>query len=173
MFEMPDATNLTDCKCRKVLSSKDLNLQADPILNVEAAMAAFPIVFQEPSEELGLKTMKGGPMVIQLRPGPIKPLSTLRARKVPYALEPLAKEELKRLETMHIIEFCGTEASEWCSPCSFVRKPNGGVRTVADLKWLNQYVMRPIHPFPTGKEIIDTIPTDTKVFAVFDALKGY
>ena len=173
LFEMPDATNLTDCKCRKVLSSKDLNLQADPILNVEAAMAAFPIVFQEPSEELGLKTMKGGPMVIQLRPGPIKPLSTLRARKVPYALEPLAKEELKRLETMHIIEFCGTEASEWCSPCSFVRKPNGGVRKVADLKWLNQYVMRPIHPFPTGKEIIDTIPTDTKVFAVFDALKGY
>ena len=52
LFEMPDATNLTDCKCRKILSSKDLNLQADPILNVEAAMAAFPIVFQEPSEEL-------------------------------------------------------------------------------------------------------------------------
>ena len=84
-------------------------------------MVAFPIVFQEPSEELGLKMMKDGPMVIQLRPGPIKPLSTLCARKVPYALEPLAKEELKRLEAMHIIEFCGTEASKWCPPCSFVQ----------------------------------------------------
>ena len=33
--------------------------------------------------------------------------------------------------------------------------------------------MRPTHPFPTGRDIIATIPPEAKVFAVFDALKGY
>ena len=42
---MPHTTDLMDCKCRKILSIKDLNLQADPISNNEATMVAFPIVF--------------------------------------------------------------------------------------------------------------------------------
>ena len=161
-------------KCLKLFSSKNLFLGDDPKKNVEAAIAAFPEVFHEPDEDkYGLKIMKGEPMKIQLKPGPIKPIAIHAARKIPYAFEELAKEELKKLEALGIIEFCGYEASEWCSPCSFVRKPNGGVRSVVDLKGLNNYVMRPTHPFPTGRNIIDTIPPDTKFFAVFDALKGY
>ena len=113
------------------------------------------------------------PMKIQLKDSPITPTKIYAARKTPYAFENLAMAELGNLVTMKIVEPCDSEASEWCSPYSFVRKPNGGVRSVVDLQGLNQFVMRPTHSFPTGKDILATIPKDTQVSAVFDLLKGY
>ena len=161
-------------RCLKFFCKESLYLGDDPRSNVEVAMAAFPEVFKEPTEaDGGLKTMKGEPMKIQLKPVEITPTQIYTARKVPYAFESLAKDELNKLEALGVIEFCGYEASDWCSPCSFVRKPGGGVRSVVDLKGLNKFVMRPTHPFPTGKDIIATIPPTSKFFAVFDALKGY
>ena len=56
---------------------------------------------------------------------------------------------------------------------SFVRKPDGGCRSVVDLSGLNDYVERPVHPFPAPKDILATIPHGSKKFAVFDCLKGY
>ena len=161
-------------RCLKLFTKDNLYLGEDPKSNVEAAMAAFPKIFEEPSEaEGGLKIMKGDPMKIKLKPGPLKPTQVYTARKIPYAFEEFAKAELDKLVAMGVIEFCGYEATEWCSPCSFVRKPGGGMRSVVDLQGLNKYVMRPVHPFPTGRDIIAAIPKDSKVFAVYDALKGY
>ena len=157
----------------KHFTKANLYLGKDPKANIEEAMAAFPVVFQEPSEVDGvLKTMKGGPMKIHLKDVPIIPTQLYTARKVPYAFEDSARAELDKLEKMGIIEKV-EGASDWCSPISFVRKPGGGVRSVVDLKGLNKYVMRPTHPFPAGKDIIATIPPSSKVFAVFDCLKGY
>ena len=160
-------------KCLKTFSSKNLYLSDDTKANVKEAMEAFPNVFMEPCEDNVLKIMKGDPMVIQIKPGPKVPMHIYAARKTPFAFQGMAKKELESLAAMGIIEPCGSEASIWCSPCSFVRKPNGGVRTVVDLQGLNKHVMRPTHPFPTGKEILANIPKDSKVFAVFDCLKGY
>ena len=160
-------------KCMKTFSSDNLYLSDDPNANVEQAMAAFPEVFKEPCEDEVLKIMKGNPVSIQLKPVPITPTHVVVARKTPFAFQALAKAELQSLVKMGIIEACGSEASEWCSPCHFVRKPNGGVRTVVDLQGLNKFVMRPTHPFPTGMDILTSIPKDSKVFAVFDCLKGY
>ena len=61
------------------------------------------------------------------------------------------------------------DVSEWCSPMSFVPKPDGDVRTVVDLVHLNKFVERPVHPFPTPKDIIAQIPGTSRYFAVFDA----
>ena len=52
-------------------------------------------------------------------------------------------------------------------------KPNGDVRSVVDLKELNDYVQRPVHPFPTSRDIVSTVPDGTKWFAVFDCKNGY
>ena len=161
-------------RCLKLFTKDNLYLGDDPRQNVESAMAAFPGIFMEPTETNGgLKTMVGEPMKIHLKKGPIKPTQIYTARKIPYAFENSAKEELDKLEAMGVVEFCGYEASDWCSPCSFVRKPGGGVRPVVDLTGLNQLVKRPTHPFPTGRDIIAAIPPEAKVFAVYDALKGY
>ena len=145
----------------------------DPRTAIENTMKKFPTVFDEPSLEGGkLKPMKGGPMTIHLKKGEIKPTHIYTARKCPYAFEDYAKEELDKSENMGIIEKV-EGATEWCSPCSFVTKPGGGCRLVTDLKGLNDYVERPTHPFPVAKDIINTIPSGSKRFAVFDALKGY
>ena len=48
--------------------------------------------------------------------------------------------------------------SQWCSPISFVPKPNGKVRSVLNLVQLNKFVDHPTHPFPKAKYIIARIP---------------
>ena len=53
---------------------------------------------------------------------------------------------------------------------SFIQKPDGDVRLVADL---NKYVKRPIHPFQYPKDILAQIDPKAKYFAVFDAKSGY
>ena len=65
------------------------------------------------------------------------------------------------------------DVSDWCSPMSFVPKPNGDVRPVVDLVHLSKFVERPVHPFPSPKDIIAQIPRTSKYFAVFDATNGY
>ena len=65
------------------------------------------------------------------------------------------------------------DVSDWCSPMSFVPKPNGDVKPVVDLVHLNKFVERPVHPLPSTKDIIAQIPGTSKYFAVFDAKNGY
>ena len=120
-----------------------------------------------------LQTMKGPPMKIELVDNvPIKPLHIYTPRKTPYAYQNAAKAKLNQLE-----EYCITEKvtgpTDWCSPMSFVPKPDRDVRPVIDLVHLNKYVKRPTHPFPSPKDIIAQVPATAKYFAVFDAKSGY
>ena len=62
----------------------------------------------------------------------------------------------------------------WCSPGFFVPKPNGtSVRLVTDYTKLKKFVKRPIHPFPSATEIMQSIPEDVKCFAKLNAVHGY
>ena len=147
--------------CRKT-TSKTTQEQV-PNENFEALMEEFDEVFKVDG---ALKTMKGGPMSIKMRDVPIKPTFTSTARKCPYAFENLVKAKLDEDEELGIIEKLPIgEVTEWCSPAHFVMKPNGGVRSVVDLQGLNEYVQRPIHPFPVARDIIANIPAGTKWFA--------
>ena len=56
---------------------------------------------------------------------------------------------------------------------SFVPKPNGTMRLVADLVQPNKHVKRPIHPFMSPKDIINQIESGAKYFATLDAMSGY
>ena len=56
---------------------------------------------------------------------------------------------------------------------SFVEKPDGGMRLVADLVKLNQYVKRPLNPFKCVNDIISGLGPDAKWFAVVDCKMGY
>ena len=67
-----------------------------------------------------------------------------------------------------------TEPSEWCAPAFFVPKADGKkVGLVTDYTKLNKFVKRPIHPFPSVKEIFQSIPAGTRYFAKMDAVHGY
>ena len=56
----------------------------------------------------------------------------------------------------------------------FVGKGDGkSVRLVTDYTKLNSYVDRPVHPFPSVIDILQSIPSEAKYFAKFDAVNGY
>ena len=137
---------------------------------VEALIQEHAAVFDTGKQ---LKTMKGGPMHIKLKDGPIKPLHVNTPRKTPYAFQDKAKAKLDRLVELSIMEKVDDVSSEWCSPMSFVPKADGDVRPVADLVHLNKFVERPTHPFPTPKDIVAMVPGTSRYFAVFDAKNGY
>ena len=64
--------------------------------------------------------------------------------------------------------------TRWVSPAFFVPKPDGiCMRLVTDYTKLNKYVHRPIHPFPSTRDIIQSIPHGQKLFAKLDAVHGY
>ena len=159
--------NFAQCSCIKCHATK---CEQNPKLRIEEVINEYSEVFEVDGP---LKTMKGGQMEIHLKDDvPIKPTHIYNARKCPYAFENQAKEELDKNEMLGIIEKV-EDVSDWCSPMQFVRKPNGGCRSVVDLTGLNQYVKRPTHPFPVAKDIVSTIPSDVACFAVFDCKHGY
>ena len=121
---------------------------------VEAMKEEYQSVF-----EVGetLDVMAGGPMKIKLKDNiPIKPLHLNTPRKTPYAYQGSAKAKLDLMVKLGILEKV-EDVSDWCNPMSFVPKPDGDVRPVVDLIHLNKYVERPVHPFPTPKDIIAQI----------------
>ena len=47
------------------------------------------------------------------------------------------------------------------------------LQLVVDYIGLNQHVKRPVHPFPSTKDILQQLPPDGRVFATLDAVQGY
>ncbi|KAG1696506.1 Transposon Ty3-G Gag-Pol polyprotein [Nymphon striatum] len=117
--------------------------------------------------------MKGLPMKIHLRSDvKIQPKRNLVARKIPLHFQDKADECIKKLLCLGIIKRVETP-TDWVSAGHFVPKPNGTVRLVTDYTNLNEFVRRPIHPFPTGLNIIQRLKCTSKWFAKLDAVFGY
>ena len=49
---------------------------------------------------------------------------------------------------------------------------NVRVRLCTDYRELNKLVKRPVHPFPSTREILQAIPVTAKYFAKLDAVHG-
>ena len=47
------------------------------------------------------------------------------------------------------------------------------VRLVTDYTGLNKFVVRPIHPFPSVSDIVQSIPASSTCFAKLDVMHGY
>lgn len=130
----------------------------------------FPDVF---SDRLGRRRMKGPDMHIHLdTKKEITPKRVLTARQVPIHLRDKATELVDQLIEDGILAKV-SEPTEWISPAHFVPKPNGGVRMVSDFVKLNQYVKRPVHPFPSTRDILQNLDPRSTVFAKMDAVSGY
>lgn len=79
----------------------------------------------------GLGTLKGETVKITLKEG-TQLYSIAMPRHVPIPLLPRVEEQLKRIESMGIIEKV-TDSTEWCTPMVPVTKKNGKVRICVDL----------------------------------------
>ena len=59
-------------------------------------------------------------------------------------------------------------------PAFFVPKPDGvKVRLVTDYTKLNKYVKRPVHPFPSVHDIVQSIPAGSKLFPKLGTIHRY
>ena len=129
----------------------------------------FPTVFNDQLNEFPMKTE---PANIELKEGAI-PFRVSVARQIPLRFTEPAEKAIQELLRKGVIVQCN-EPTEWCSPAFFVVKPDGkSVRMVTDYTKLNKYVNRPVHPFPSVSDILQSIPASANYFAKFDAVNGY
>ena len=126
------------------------------------------------SDDLSPEPMEipGKAMHIYLQPNAI-PSQISIARLVPLCMQRAANQVMTDLLKKQVITKVN-KPSQLCAPGVFVPKPNGtSVRLVTDYTKLNKFVKRPIHPFPSATEIMQSIPEDAKFFAKLDAVHGY
>jgi hypothetical protein len=135
---------------------------------VSRLLASYKRVF----DDSAIRTMKGPAMKIHLREGYV-PKRVLTARQTPVHLRDGAEETLRAtIESGVIVPV--TEPTEWISPAFFVAKATPGkARLVTDYTQLNQYVTRPVHPFPSPIDVMRLIRPESRVFAKLDAYSGY
>ena len=87
-------------------------------------------------------------------------------RQIPLRFQSQADAYVKKLIDQGII----TEPTPWCCHAFFILKPNGKIRLVMDFSPLNKYIKRPVHPFPSTKDILLSMPATAKGFASLDAV---
>ena len=124
------------------------------------------------SDKLSDKPVAGPPMHIHLKDN-VKPRRVCTARQIPTHFAAAAKSVIDDLLNKNVIKRV-TEPTDWISPAFFVPKQdNKRVRLVTDYTSLNKYVRRPVHPFPSSRDIMQAIPHTAKFFAKLDAVHGY
>ena len=123
-------------------------------------------------------SMTGPPMIIRLKDNiPANPPRCLTAPTLPRAYEGPAKELFKQLEDggqiervplSHKIKFCSR---------GFVVPKGGhiknGVRLVVDFSHYCPYILRPIHTFTHGTDLLKNLDPKAVVFCKMDCLHGY
>lgn len=89
------------------------------------------------------------------------------------AFEEAAQLEIdKHLDSGVLVE-CD-EPNEWFAPRLFIPEGNGKqIHLLTDYTQLNEYVVRPVHPFPSVSENVQSIPASSLFFAKLDATHEY
>jgi len=138
-------------------------------LSATSLISQFEDVF---SSEV--RPMNGGEMQIHLQDVDLKPTRCLTARQIPLHHREEADAVISKALRDGILQRV-EEPSTWISPAFFVPKDGGkgGLRLVTDYTGLNKFTMRPVHPFPSSRDILNSISSDSKFFAKLDAVQGY
>ena len=147
-------------------------------------ISKYPDVF---NDKLSVQPMAGPPMEIHLTEG-ATPTRCHTARSVPLHWKEPAEQAVQQLVESGIL-IHETGPTDWISPGFFVPKGDPlakttlkkgmvvvtlkDLRLVVDYTGLNRFVKRPVHPFPSTKDIIQQLPADGRVFATLDAVQGY
>lgn len=82
-------------------------------------------------------------------------------------LQPKLKEELDRMEKLHVIEKI-TKPTNWVNSFVLVEKSNGSLRICLDPRNLNKAIKRPHFPYPTFDDLRAQI-AGSCIFSKLDA----
>ena len=106
------------------------------------------------------KRMKGPPLSIRFKEGPITPFHASNVRPVPAHLEGPGRALVEELVKKGVLkQLDENTTTEWLSKGHFVPKPGrpDEARLVTDYVKLNTHIRRPIHPFPSADIIFKMI----------------
>ena len=98
-----------------------------------------------------LGTWKTDPIDLELKDSDTKPYHA-RPYPVPQSQELKLKAEVERLVNYGVLRKCNR--SEWASPMFTVTKPDGTLRSIADLRELNKRIVRKPFPIPKIQELL-------------------
>ena len=94
-----------------------------------------------------------------------------KPRKLPFALKPVAGDELDRLEGQGVIK--KVSHSEWATPIVVVRKPGGKIRICGDFKvTINPLLKTDVYPLPKPEELFHALNGGSK-FSKLDLADAY
>ena len=133
------------------------------------------------SQTLPDEPMDGPDMVINLKDSTERlPKKAFKHIPMPIHFKILGNKEIDRLIREGIIKQIEHSASgPFCARAFFVIKPGSKkgeeikLRLVTDFSEVNKLVIRLVHPFTPGPELLKTIPHTAKFFAKVDFLKGF
>ncbi len=95
---------------------------------------------------------------------------TQKTRPVPHHVREQAKDEIKRLQKLNIIQR-SEGATPWVSPVVIIPKTEG-VRLCVDSRNINMAIERERHPMPTIEDLIPELNGST-IFSKINLNKGY
>ena len=107
---------------------------------------------------------------IKLKPN-AKPHALFTPRNVPLPLRTKVQAELMRMESMGVISKVEVP-TPWCAGMVVVPKQSGEVRICVDLKFLNESVLREVHPLPKVETTLSQLSGAT-VFSKIDTNSGF
>ena len=142
---------------------------------VEEWYIEFPIL----SDQLSENPMTGPAMIIRRDPSKsgTQPPKAGQSILIPEHLQPLGEELINKLLRDGVIRRVDRSSpSEFCARAFVVEKPGGvqnGVRLVIDFSIANAWILRPVHPFTAGPDLLKKVPSSAKYFCKMDALMGY
>ena len=167
------ANSLTPPSCFQATDRDEIKSdQIDLTSEIEKLTTEFADVFDCSK----VTTISGAPVSVTLnRAHPnYKPLKVATARRVPLHFQTEADKAIDLFIKSGVLEKVpDDEITEWCSPGFFVPKSNGKVRLVVDYRQINKFIERPVHPFPSPRDIVKSIKSTSKWFLKFDAAHGY
>ena len=150
--------------------------EGDDELDLDMDLDGLVEEYDDVFDEETVSPVKGPPMKVALNRSSkdYHALHVSKARKVPQHFQGEADKVLQAFLDSGVIERVPEDhVTEWCSPGFFVPKPNGKVRLVVDYRGINKFITRPVHPFPSPRDIIKDIKPDSKWFLKLDATWGY
>ena len=101
-----------------------------------------------------LGTWKTEPIELELKDPKVKPYHA-KPYPVPYSQEKRLKEEIKRLCEYGVLRKINN--SEWACPMFTITKPDGSLRSLADLREVNKVIKRKPYPLPKITDMLQKL----------------
>ena len=133
------------------------------------------LIFKWPNtliDKLGFNHIDAPPLEAKMLAN-APPCHTSAARRIPHNYLEKAGEMIATLLKEGVIER-SPEATPWTSPAFFIPKNDRAkLRFIVDLSYLNGFLIRSVHEFPTPYAIVTAIASTAAIFCCMDLKDGY